>query len=88
MDLSLEMIQSYQKLKGQGKVVKMCATTGIAASLVNGCTLHLFAGIGINEKDATTSVKCFPLIKTEQWRRIEILFIDKISMLIQTILSY
>ena len=73
--------ECYQKLKEQGKVVRMCATTGIATSLVNGCTLHSFAGIGIGEKDAAMSVKCLPLIKTEQWKRIEILFIKEISML-------
>ena len=73
--------ECYQKLNEQGKEIKMCATTGIAASLVNGCTLNLFAGIGIGEKDAATSVKCLPLIKTEQWKRIETLFIDEISML-------
>ena len=71
----------YQKLKLQNKFVKVCATTGIAASLVNGCTLHSFAGIGIGKKDATTSVKYLPVLKTDRWKRMEILFIDEISIL-------
>ena len=33
------------------------------------------------EKDAVRSIKCLPLKKTEQWKRIKILFIDKTSML-------
>ena len=73
--------ECYQNLKEQARVVKTCANTGIAASLVNGCTLHSFAGIGIGKTDAAMSVKSLPLTKTEQGKRIEILLIDEISML-------
>ena len=62
-------------------VVNICATTGIAASLVSGCTLHSFAGIGIGEKDVKESVKFLDDVKKSEWRKLEILFIDEISML-------
>ena len=62
--------ECFQKLKEEGRVVKMCATTSIAASLVNGCTLHSFAGIGIGEKDENKERKVFAFEKNRAIEKI------------------
>lgn len=57
------------------------ASTGVAACLIGGVTLHSFAGIGSGDKSLKQSVEMAKRPGTFTiWRRCKILIIDEISM--------
>ncbi|KAG0745171.1 hypothetical protein G6F35_007101 [Rhizopus arrhizus] len=66
-----------------GPMLAVTASTGIAATNINGCTLHSFGGIGIGEDKIETLVE---KIKYEnkkaydRWTKTQVLIIDEISM--------
>ena len=75
--------QFIQYLKKHGESVAVTASTGIAATHMNGVTIHSWSGLGIKEKlgerDLEDLLRRPYLIK--HFRKTEILIIDEISML-------
>ena len=66
-----------------GKRIAITASTGIAASHINGMTVHSWSGLGIAERmsdDELESLTWKPYIR-EKYIRCDILIIDEISML-------
>lgn len=68
------------------KVIKVCALTGCAAILLQckATTLHMFSGIGLaSKKNAQTVEELFTKKrhKLKNWRGLEILIIDEVSMM-------
>ncbi len=68
--------QFVNQMEGRGKRVALTATTGIAANLLGGVTIHSWAGIYY--RDHSMSANNY---WTERLRNAEILIIDEISML-------
>lgn len=57
------------------------ASTGVAACLIGGVTLHSFAGIGAGDKSLKASVDMAKRpVAASSWRRCKTLIIDEISM--------
>lgn len=72
----------FSKLSAK-KECAMTATTGAAAILVEGKTLHSWAGIGLGQDEVEKLVKKIlnnSTVKT-RWRTTNILFLDEVSML-------
>jgi len=68
------------------KNIKVCALTGCAAILLEcrATTLHMFSGIGFaNKKNAEIIQELFTTkrYKLKNWRKLEILIIDEVSMM-------
>jgi ATP-dependent DNA helicase PIF1 len=63
--------------------IYITSTTGLSALLINGITVHRFAGIGIGDKDVETYYKKIIKIKDirRRWQRVNVLIIDEISMM-------
>jgi ATP-dependent exoDNAse (exonuclease V) alpha subunit len=75
--------QYIQYLKERKVPVAVTASTGIAATHMNGMTIHAWAGIGV--KDALAS-KDLQILKTKKYiqdklEQVQVLIIDEISML-------
>lgn len=75
--------QFIEKARAAGKRIAITASTGIAASHINGMTIHSWSGLGIKE-----SIQDYELDKMawvphfqERYGRCDILIIDEISML-------
>lgn len=70
------------------KKVAVTASTGIAAVLVNGCTLHSWAGVGLANK---TQEQLEDIVRKspacDRWRRTDVLIIDEISMVSEDLLD-
>ena len=81
---SFTLHEIIQWANGRRIVSGVTATTGSAAILIQGTTLHSFLGIGLGTK---TPVELADLVKTKKrfvynrLRRLELLAIDEISML-------
>ena len=70
-------------LKANHKAVAVTASTGIAATHMNGTTLHSWSGLGIKESLAKSDIKKMmkkPYLR-KHYRNTQILIIDEISML-------
>lgn len=70
-------------LQGQGVIVGVTASTGIAATHINGRTVHSWVGMGIKKKMTKSEIKNI-LQKEKLARRLvnaSVLIIDEISML-------
>lgn len=75
--------------KTTGKKVQVCALTGCAAVLLN-CqakTVHSWAGIGLANGDSDFIVKRVATnkYKAANWKKIDVLIIDEVSMMSQKI---
>lgn len=70
-------------LKEQGSAVKVTASTGAAACLVNGQTLHSLLGLGLAQESVelliSRALRNRKIVKT--WREIDTLVIDEVSMI-------
>lgn len=70
-------------LREQGQHVYITASTGVAASLINGQTLHSLLGMGLADKPVDVliqlAMKRRKLLRT--WRRMDVLVIDEVSMI-------
>lgn len=64
-----------------GKHVQVTATTGSAAVLVKGMTLHSFAGIGTGNNTVEHYVKTMNMYSRKRWVDVDTLIIDEASML-------
>lgn len=73
-----EFIKAARK---QGKVVAVTATTGLAATHLNGTTIHSWAGIGINDAMSQHLLNKLPKSRLDTILKTDILIIDEISML-------
>ena len=75
-------IKFYKDLINEG-VLSITSTTGCSASLLNGITLHSWAGIGLGNKlvDYYYNDIIKNLTKKKNWIKTEVLIIDEISML-------
>ncbi len=78
------VIEQFVKLAHKkGKVVALTATTGIAASLIGGITIHSWSGIGVNNASGAKHIENIlanPIVLS-RIRQTDILIIDEISML-------
>jgi ATP-dependent DNA helicase PIF1 len=77
-------------LRAEGRHVAVTAMTGAAAVLVNGQTLHRWAGIGLGAGSAENLAKALLTDRKkyqalERWRTTQVLIIDEISMLDKTL---
>jgi ATP-dependent DNA helicase PIF1 len=75
----LKHIVNHYKLK---KKIAVTASTGIAAVLLNGRTLHSWAGIGLGKKEVNSLLRHINSNKTlkNRWIKTEMLIIDEISL--------
>lgn len=71
------------KRRHGNNAVHVTASTGAAAVLIGGTTLHAFAGIGLGKEDAATLVKKVYANKltSGRWQRARALVIDEVSMI-------
>lgn len=79
----LQRIIQLLKTHRSSKAVAVCASTGVAAVHVNGCTFHSFLGCGLGGLKDWEKVK-FQKSKREVRKRLrqtEILILDEVSML-------
>lgn len=67
--------------QAQGKKVAKTATTGLAATHLNGSTIHSWAGIGIRSQMTEGDIEKMSKTKRDSIRATDILIIDEISML-------
>ena len=75
----------YYDSENKGKKIKVCALTGCAAILLKckATTLHSFAGIGLANKSIEEVIRYVldNKQKHKNWKGIDILIIDEVSML-------
>jgi ATP-dependent DNA helicase PIF1 len=74
------LLNDMRKKFGTRKVA-VCATTGMAALLVNGTTLHRFAGAGLAKETAEDLLAKMRVNAKAKWRATDVLIIDEVSML-------
>lgn len=72
-----EIVESYP----DRSVIFVTASTGLAADLIEGTTLHSFASIGIGDNPAAHCAKFMKAEKRNQWKNAQVLVIDEISMI-------
>jgi len=67
----------------RGREIGVTASTGLAAYLIRGRTIHSFLGIGLATKDAQSLVSHVKRNKTivRKLNKLEVLFLDEISMI-------
>lgn len=68
-------------LREQGREYAVTASTGIAATHINGTTIHSWAGIGIKRETKNIDVNRFHEIMVKNIQRAKTLIIDEVSML-------
>lgn len=69
------------RAREDGKVVAVTATTGLAATHLNGTTLHAWAGIGVHDDLPSGFVQHMGKQRRDIIEKTDILVIDEISML-------
>jgi len=77
------IVQKYSSIHGPNKKIGITASTGVAAVLISGMTLHSWAGIGLGKPHIKSLVKN---IKSNiniynRWKTTDILIIDEISLI-------
>jgi ATP-dependent DNA helicase PIF1 len=70
-----------KRAKRQGKSVAVTATTGLAATHLNGTTIHAWSGIGVNDIFDKRHAGSMGKTRQELIKKADILVIDEISML-------
>lgn len=70
-----------RRARKRGKHVAVTATTGLAATHLNGVTIHAWSGIGIRDFIDKSDIKKLSKQRQELIRKADILVIDEISML-------
>ncbi|GGI12362.1 helicase [Galliscardovia ingluviei] len=73
--------QFVQWARMQGLSVAMTASTGIAATHINGQTIHSFSGIGVHTWLADTTLKTIRQRRRKIIANTDVLVIDEVSML-------
>ena len=73
----IKKLQSQYQTPGK---VAVTASTGIAGTLLNGQTLHSFAGIGVSIDSAAEMLEKLSKDSRQRWKQVEVLVIDEISM--------
>ncbi len=73
--------QFIRLAKNDGKKVAVTATTGLAATHLNGTTIHSWSGIGIQNKLSKDYHEGLLKSRRDQIEKTDILIIDEISML-------
>lgn len=73
--------QFITRAQKQGKTVAVTATTGLAATHLNGTTIHSWSGIGIADEIHPKMVSKMSKSRADQLEKADILVIDEISML-------
>jgi ATP-dependent DNA helicase PIF1 len=79
-----EFIHYYRyNISNKNLEIAITSTTGCSASLLNGITLHSWAGIGLGEKMIDYYIEDITRnqIKKKNWMKVKVLIIDEISML-------
>lgn len=75
-------LQSFIKeAKKQGKHVAVTATTGLAATHLNGTTIHAWSGMGVFDAVEKQLLQRLGKARRERINKVDILIIDEISML-------
>lgn len=69
------------------KCVGKTSTTGVSALLINGRTIHSWAGVFLGDKDVKTLLKRMPIQSQWNWKKAKVLIIDEISMLPSELIS-
>lgn len=70
-----------EKLEKMGLTVCVAATTGMAATLIGGITLHRWGGIGLAKEPVKDLLRKMRRETRERWRETDVLIIDEVSML-------
>lgn len=72
-----------RQAKAQGKRIAMTASTGIAASHIDGMTIHSWSGLGIKDslRDDEIDRMAFQPKMVEKYNMCDVLVIDEVSML-------
>lgn len=84
--LSLIVSGLKEKFNENNYSVAVTASTGNAAYLINGMTLHRFAGTGIEESNTDAMIrKARAKTSARNWLRTSVLIIDEVSMLSATL---
>lgn len=73
--------QFIRHAKANGKKVAVTATTGLAATHLNGGTIHSWSGMGIHDELPKNFYKGLSKARREAIQRADVLIIDEISML-------
>lgn len=73
--------QFIRRAKKRGQSVAVTATTGLAATHLNGTTIHAWSGIGVHDEVDKYTVAKLGKSRQELIRRADVLIIDEISML-------
>lgn len=73
--------QFIRRARNKGKLVAVTATTGLAATHLNGTTIHAWSGIGIHDQLPRRFVDRLAKSRIEQIKKADVLVIDEISML-------
>jgi hypothetical protein len=78
-----EIIKTYFKYNKDHKKIAVTSTTGTSALLINGTTIHSFAGIGLGKGNVENMITKIMNSKflTMRWKKLNVLIIDEISML-------
>jgi ATP-dependent DNA helicase PIF1 len=69
------------KLRAMSMRVCVAATTGMAATLIGGTTLHRWGGVGLAKEPARDLLRKMRRETRERWRQTDVLIIDEVSML-------
>lgn len=70
-----------RRARRKGKKVAVTATTGLAATHLNGATIHAWSGIGIKDEVTDDMLRRLPKSRADIINKADILVIDEVSML-------
>ena len=73
--------QFIDQARKAGMVVAVTATTGLAATHLNGTTIHAWSGIGVRDELEEAFFENFRKDRRKQIKEADVLVIDEISML-------